>query len=176
MQVWLRTLCAAAGSGEVIAKFMVSASSALQFVAHFRAAGYLTTISGRAMECRDEGYLKIVPETLARLFKTTAFQAEADRFSLPPGNHIGHRCRGCPARPRSTRGIRGQSPPRGDTRSAHPQPALHSGLALEKATSGHKILVVASERAVMRCFSRRPRPLQLHLTFQCQYNARARST
>src|SRR5258708_25911407 len=72
------------GSGEVIAKFIGSASSALQFVDHFRAAGDLYDYQWEERWIRDEGYLKVVPSTLARLFNTTAVQAKPIVFfSLP---------------------------------------------------------------------------------------------
>ena len=77
------------GSGEVIAKFLGSASSAVQFVDHFRAEGDQYDYQWEERWIRDEGYLKIVPETLERLFKATAVPAEAIDFLCLPATISG---------------------------------------------------------------------------------------
>jgi 3-hydroxy-3-methylglutaryl CoA synthase len=129
------------GSGEVIAKFIGSASSALQFVDHFRAAGDLYDYQWEERWIRDEGYLKIVPETLARLFKTTAVQAEAIDFFCLPATISGIAAAvACQTKIKPEAVVDNLAPNCGDTGVPHPLVML--GLALEKAKPGQKILIV----------------------------------
>jgi len=80
----------------VIAKFIGSASSALQFVDHFRAAGDLYDYQWEERRIREGMDISSSAETRPRLFKTRTVQAEARSILLASRQHIGHRCRGCP--------------------------------------------------------------------------------
>ena len=59
------------GDANLIARYLGSASSATQFVDHFRAEGQRYDYQWEERWIRDEGYLKIVPETVARLLEAT---------------------------------------------------------------------------------------------------------
>jgi uncharacterized OB-fold protein len=72
------------GAGEVIARFLGSASCATQFVDHFRAEGQKYDYQWEERWVRDEGYLKIVPQTVERLLTAAGTQpGDIDSFCLP---------------------------------------------------------------------------------------------
>jgi 3-hydroxy-3-methylglutaryl CoA synthase len=129
------------GTGSVVAKLIGHASRTVDFVDHFRGEGSEFDYSWEERWIRDEGYNKIVPSTLADLFKTTATKpADVGHFSMP-----------C-VLPRVAAGIakRAGIPDAavrdnlhavcGETGAAHPLVMLVD--ALEKAKPGDKILVV----------------------------------
>jgi 3-hydroxy-3-methylglutaryl CoA synthase len=129
------------GGGDVIARFLGSASSAAQFVDHFRAEGDRYDYQWEERWIRDEGYLKIVPETLARLFKATAIQAEEIDFFCLPSTISGIAAavaRQTKIKPEAI--VDNLAAGCGDTGAPHA--LLMLGLALEKAKPGQKILVV----------------------------------
>jgi 3-hydroxy-3-methylglutaryl CoA synthase len=129
------------GSGEVIAKFLGSASSALQFVDHFRAEGDEYDYQWEERWIRDEGYLKIVPETLSRLFKTTGVTADTIDFFCLPATISGIAsavARQTKIKPEAI--VDNLAATCGD--SGAPHPLIMLGLALEKAKAGQRILVV----------------------------------
>ena len=129
------------GTGDVIAKFLGSASSATQFVDHFRAEGQKYDYQGRERWIRDEGYLKIVPETVERLFKATGLSAAAiDHFCLSStiagiAAAVAKRLK---VKPEAL--VDAFAARCGDTGAAHP--LLMLGAALENAKPGQKILVL----------------------------------
>lgn len=129
------------GAGSCIARLLGSASSSSQFVDHFRAAGEKYDYYWEERWIRDEGYLKIVPETVRRLFRETGVEAAAiDHFCLPGtlAGIGGAVARALGIKPEAV--IDNLSARCGDTGT--PQPLLMLGLALEKAAPGQKILVV----------------------------------
>ena len=81
------------GAGDVIARFAGSASTATQFVDHFRAEGQKYDYQWEERWVRDEGYLKIVPETVERLLESTGTLAGCRRLLLPALDDRGHRGR-----------------------------------------------------------------------------------
>jgi 3-hydroxy-3-methylglutaryl CoA synthase len=129
------------GSGEVIARFLGSESSAVQFVDHFRAEGDKYDYQWEERWIRDEGYLKVVPEALERLFKATAVPAEAIDFLCLPATIPGIAAavaRQAKIKPESI--VDNLAANCGDTGTPHALFML--GLALERAKPGQKILVV----------------------------------
>ncbi|TAK69099.1 MAG: hydroxymethylglutaryl-CoA synthase family protein, partial [Betaproteobacteria bacterium] len=73
------------GSGKVIAKFIGSNSRTVDFIDHYRGQGVAYDYVWEERWIRDEGYNKIVPATLAGLFKKTGVE---------PGS-IAHFCMPC---------------------------------------------------------------------------------
>ncbi len=73
------------GSGKVIAKFIGSNSRTVDFIDHYRGQGVAYDYVWEERWIRDEGYNKIVPATLAGLFKKTGIE---------PGS-IAHFCMPC---------------------------------------------------------------------------------
>jgi len=129
------------GSGETIARFLGSASSASQFADHFRAQGEKYDYYWEERWVRDEGYLKIIPEAVARLFKEKGIGADSlDHFCMPAtisgaAAAVAQRLK---IRPEAV--VDNLAPKCGDTGAAHPLIML--AVALEKAAPGQKILVI----------------------------------
>jgi hydroxymethylglutaryl-CoA synthase len=72
------------GSENVLARFIGSHCVSRDLVDHYRSAGSDTDYTLEERWIRDEGYLKIIPDTLARLFeKTGVTAAEIDHLVLP---------------------------------------------------------------------------------------------
>jgi 3-hydroxy-3-methylglutaryl CoA synthase len=129
------------GSGPVVAKLLAHASRTVDFVDHFRGEGFEFDYTWEERWIRDEGYNKIVPATLADLFKATDVKpADIAHFAMP-----------C-LLPRVAAGIakRAGMPDAavrdnlhavcGETGAAHPLVMLVD--ALENAKPGDKVLVV----------------------------------
>jgi 3-hydroxy-3-methylglutaryl CoA synthase/uncharacterized OB-fold protein len=129
------------GSGEVIASLVGSASSASSFADHFRAAGERYDYHWEERWVRDEGYLKIVPESVERLLKETGVRAESiDHFCLPAivSGAAAAVAKRLKIRPEAV--VDNLAAKCGDTGAAHPLMML--ALALERAAPGQKVLVV----------------------------------
>ena len=72
------------GSGKVIAKFVGAHSRTVDFVDHYRGQGFAYDYVWEERWIRDEGYAKIVPATLAGLFKKCAVEpASIAHFCMP---------------------------------------------------------------------------------------------
>ncbi|HKT73190.1 MAG TPA: 3-oxoacyl-[acyl-carrier-protein] synthase III C-terminal domain-containing protein [Steroidobacteraceae bacterium] len=130
------------GRGAVIAKLIGSASSISQFVDHFRANGQKYDYQWEERWIRDEGYLKIIPEAVSRLFEQTGLKSDAIDFLCVPGTVSGISAaiaKQLKIKPEAV--VDNLSARCGDTGAVHPLMML--GLALEKASPGQKILVVA---------------------------------
>ena len=129
------------GAGETIARFLGSASCTSQFVDHFRAQGQNYDYYWEERWIRDEGYLKIVPETVSRLLKQTGVRADAIDYLCLPAT-----IRGVASAAAKQLDIKREAlvdnllPNCGDTGTPHPLIML--GVALEKAKPGQKILVI----------------------------------
>jgi 3-hydroxy-3-methylglutaryl CoA synthase len=71
-------------NGPVAAKLLAHASRTVDFVDHFRGEGFEFDYTWEERWIRDEGYNKIVPATLADLFKATAVKpADIAHFAMP---------------------------------------------------------------------------------------------
>jgi 3-hydroxy-3-methylglutaryl CoA synthase len=129
------------GSGSVLARYLGGAASASQFADHFRAEGEKYDYQWEERWIRDEGYLKIVPEVVNRLLKTTSTAATAVDFFCLPATISGVAsavAKQLKLKPESV--VENLAARCGDTGAAHPLMML--GLALETAKPGQKILVV----------------------------------
>ena len=129
------------GAGDVIAKFLGSATSTNQFIDHFRAAGEKYDYQWEERWIRDEGYLKIVPEAVGRLLKSTGVTAAAiDFFCLPAtiGGIASAVAKQLKLKPEAI--VDNIAAKCGDSGAAHPLMML--ALALETAKPGQKILLV----------------------------------
>jgi 3-hydroxy-3-methylglutaryl CoA synthase len=73
------------GAGKVVAKFIGANSRTVDFIDHYRGQGFAYDYVWEERWIRDEGYAKIVPATLAGLFKKTGIE---------PGS-IAHFCMPC---------------------------------------------------------------------------------
>jgi uncharacterized OB-fold protein len=72
------------GSGDCLAELVGQATRTVDFVDHFRADGFAYDYSWEERWIRDEGYQKIVAETLAGLLKETGITpAEVSAFCMP---------------------------------------------------------------------------------------------
>jgi hydroxymethylglutaryl-CoA synthase len=133
------------GAGPVVAKLLAHAGRTVDFVDHFRGEGFEFDYTWEERWIRDEGYNKIVPATLADLFKSTDVKpAEIAHFAMP-----------C-VLPRVAAGIAKKAgmPDAavrdnlhavcGETGAAHPLVMLVD--ALERAKPGDKILVHLARR------------------------------
>ncbi len=129
------------GTGRLVARLIGHASRTVDFVDHYRGAGFEFDYTWEERWIRDEGYNKIVPAALAELFKTTgASAADIAHFAMP-----------C-VLPRVAAGLaRKAGMPDaavrdnlhavcGETGAAHPLVMLAD--ALEQAKPGDKVLVV----------------------------------
>jgi 3-hydroxy-3-methylglutaryl CoA synthase len=129
------------GTEGVIARFLGSASSATQFVDHFRAEGQKYDYQWEERWIRDEGYLKIVPETVERLLVGSGTQpGSIDFFCLPAtiGGIAPAVAKRLQLKPESV--VDALAARCGDTGAAHP--LLMLAAALEAAVPGQKILLV----------------------------------
>lgn len=129
------------GAGRPIARLVGAVTMAIPFVDHFRAAGEKFDYYWEERWAREEGYLKIVPETIARLLRDTGVRAETVGHFCLPGNipgigaAVARQMRIAPDAVIDN--LAGRC---GDTGT--PQPLLMLGAALERAAPGEKILVV----------------------------------
>jgi len=72
------------GTGKVVAKFIGAHSRTVDFVDHYRGQGFAYDYVWEERWIRDEGYAKIVPATLAGLFKKTGIEAGSiAHFCMP---------------------------------------------------------------------------------------------
>ncbi|MBV8849318.1 MAG: hydroxymethylglutaryl-CoA synthase family protein [Methylobacteriaceae bacterium] len=72
------------GTGDVIAELVGKATRTVDFVDHFRADGFAYDYPWEERWIRDEGYQKIVAETLASLLKETGIAAaDISAFCMP---------------------------------------------------------------------------------------------
>jgi 3-hydroxy-3-methylglutaryl CoA synthase len=72
------------GAGKVIARFVGAHSRTVDFVDHYRGQGFAYDYVWEERWIRDEGYAKIVPATLAGLFKQTGIEAASiAHFCMP---------------------------------------------------------------------------------------------
>ena len=128
------------GKGKVVATFVGSSTRAVDFVDHFRSEDQPFDYQWEERWVRDEGYRKLVPQTVARLLEETG---------ISPDN-IAHACLAAPSMREAAAlgkmvGL-GEGVIRdrldqvcGDTGAAHPIVMLAH--ALETAKAGEKILV-----------------------------------
>ncbi len=130
------------GRGAVIARLVGVATESVDFVPQFRARDREHDYAWEERWIRDEGYLKIVPATLARLFAQTGVAA----------SDIAHFCLPCTLRrvPEQIAKKAGMPPESvrdnladgcGDTGAAHP--LLMLAHALERARPGERIVVAS---------------------------------
>jgi 3-hydroxy-3-methylglutaryl CoA synthase len=129
------------GSGDVLAHYLGSASDAVAFVDHFRATGERYDYQWEERWIRDEGYLKIVPDTVERVLKATGTHAAEIDFFCLPANISGVAiavAKRLKLKPETV--VDNLALKCGDTGAAHPLMLL--GVALERAQPGQKILVV----------------------------------
>jgi 3-hydroxy-3-methylglutaryl CoA synthase len=129
------------GVGDTIARYLGSASSASQFVDHFRTDGQKYDYQWEERWIRDEGYLKIVPEAVERLLKLTSVSAgQVDYFCMPAtiSGIAAAVAKKLKLKPEAV--VDNLAARCGDTGAAHPLMML--GVALEAAKPGQKILVV----------------------------------
>lgn len=141
MQYGAGSFAVCIGSNDVLARYLGGTSNSAAFVDHFRAAGEKYDYQWEERWIRDEGYLKIVPDTVARLLQSTGTQAtDIDFFCLPAtisgvANAVAGRI-----------GVKAEAAVDnlalkcGDTGAAHPLMML--GAALERARPGQKVLVI----------------------------------
>lgn len=129
------------GSEDILARFLGSHSVSRDLIDHYRSTGSDADYTLEERWIRDEGYLKIIPDTLARLFeKTTVDAAQIDHFIVPvvaarTAQGIAKRCGIDPAALADN--LQGQC---GDTGSAHALLMLNS--VLSRAEAGQKILLI----------------------------------
>jgi hydroxymethylglutaryl-CoA synthase len=72
------------GSGDVVAELVGNATRTIDFVDHFRADGFAYDYPWEERWIRDEGYQKIVAETLGALVKQTGISAaDVSAFCMP---------------------------------------------------------------------------------------------
>ena len=129
------------GAGEVIAKFLGGASSASQFADHFRAEGEKYDYYWEERWVRDEGYLKIIPEAVTRLFKEVAVGADGIDFFCMPATISGAAAavaKRLKIKPEAV--VDNMASKCGDTGAAHALVMLAA--ALERAAPGQRILVI----------------------------------
>lgn len=131
----------AVGSENIIAKFVDSHSIVTQFIDHYRSGEQNYDYSWEERWIRDEGYLKIVPQTVAKLLNKTNISADEISYFCMPGSisrlgitlakRIGINADAV---------VDNLMPEVGDTGT--PQALLIFTAALEKAKPGEKILLV----------------------------------
>jgi 3-hydroxy-3-methylglutaryl CoA synthase len=129
------------GFGKTIARFIGSASSASQFADHFRAEGEKYDYYWEERWVRDEGYLKIIPEAVSRLFKEKGIAADSiDHFCMPAtiSGAAAAVAKRLKIKPEAV--VDNLASKCGDTGAAHP--LLMLAAALEKAAPGQKILII----------------------------------
>jgi 3-hydroxy-3-methylglutaryl CoA synthase len=129
------------GSGGIIAKLVGSASSASSFTDHFRAEGEKYDYYWEERWVRDEGYLKIIPESVERLLKEAGVRADSiDHFCMPAtiSGAAAAVAKRLKIKPEAV--VDNLASKCGDTGTPHALMML--AVALEKATPAQKILVV----------------------------------
>ena len=142
MQYGAGSVALLVGTDDIIARLVGSASTATQFVDHFRAEGQKYDYQWEERWVRDEGYLKIVPETVERLLKSTGTSPGAiDCFCLPStiAGTAAAVAKRLKLKPEAV--VDPLTARCGDTGAAHP--LLLLAAALESARPGQKILLVA---------------------------------
>ena len=130
-----------AGSAQIIARYLGSASSVSQFVDHFRSDGEKYDYQWEERWIRDEGYLKLVPEVVNRLLKERGVAAtDIDFFCLPAtiSGIAAAVAKQLKIKPEAL--VDNLAARCGDTGAPHPLMML--AVALEAAKPGQKILVV----------------------------------
>lgn len=130
------------GRDGLIARYLGGTSFATPFIDHFRAAGQPHDYAWEERWVRDEGFMRIVPETVEALLGSTGVGAAAiDHFVLPStlpgiGAAVAKRLK-----LRAEAVVDTLAARVGDTGAAHPLLLLCA--ALERAKPGQKILVTA---------------------------------
>ena len=130
------------GGGTVIARFVGGSSTASVFVDHFRAEGEAFDYQWEERWIRDEGYMKIVPDTVGKLLKSTGTDPASIDFFVLPATISGIAAavaKKLKLRPEAV--VDNLAAKCGDTGAPHPLFML--GLALETAKPGQKILVAS---------------------------------
>jgi 3-hydroxy-3-methylglutaryl CoA synthase len=141
MQYGAGAFAVSIGADAPIARVLSTAAVASQFVDHFRSEGQKYDYYWEERWVRDEGYLKIVPEAVGHVLKSTGVKPETiDYFCMPAtvagaAQAVAKRLR---LKPDSV--VDNLAAKCGDTGAAHPLMML--GVALEKAAPGQKILVI----------------------------------
>lgn len=141
MQYGAGSFAVRTGAGEILARYLGSASSAGAFVDHFRAAGQPYDYQWEERWIRDEGYMKIVPETVKRLLTATGTAETAIDFFCLPATISGVAsgvAKQLKIKPEAV--VDNLAANCGDTGAAHPLMML--GVALEAAKPGQKILLI----------------------------------
>jgi 3-hydroxy-3-methylglutaryl CoA synthase len=141
MQYGCGALALQLGSGDAIARFLGSASSASSFADHFRAEGEIYDYYWEERWVRDEGYLKIVPDSVEPLLKEAGVRADSIDYFCMPATIAGAAAavaKRLKIRPEAV--VDNLASRCGDTGAAHALMML--AVALEKATPGQKILVI----------------------------------
>jgi 3-hydroxy-3-methylglutaryl CoA synthase len=141
MQFGAGSFAVCIGTDQVLARYLGSASNAASFVDHFRATGQKYDYQWEERWIRDEGYLKIVPDTVGRALKATGTEAaNIDFFCLPAtiSGVASAVAKQLKLKPEAV--VDNLAMKCGDTGAAHPLMML--GVALEKARPGQRILVV----------------------------------
>jgi len=127
---------------DVAARFLGSHSTSVDFIDHFRGEGEAFDYSWEERWIRDEGYTRIVPQTVRGVLEKTGVKAaEIDHFILPClfaklDQQLAQKCGIDPVRVRDN--LAGTV---GECGTAHALIML--ALALEEAKPGQKILVAA---------------------------------
>ena len=141
MQYGAGSLAVRVGRDGLIARHLGSVSTANQFIDHFRAEGQKYDYQWEERWIRDEGYLKIVPDVVKRLFEQTDAQASGIDFFC-----LATTLSGISAAVAKRLGLKSESVVDnlaarcGDTGAAHPLMMLAT--ALESARPGQRILLV----------------------------------
>jgi 3-hydroxy-3-methylglutaryl CoA synthase len=141
MQYGAGSVALLVGTNNPIARLIGSASNAVQFVDHFRAHGEKFDYYWEERWIRDEGYLKIVPQTVNRVFDQVGLKGDAiDYFCMPGtiGGIAAAVAKKLRIKPEAV--VDNLASKCGDTGAPHP--LLMLALALEKAAPGQRILVV----------------------------------
>ena len=129
------------GSDNVLARLLGSHTVSRDLVDHYRSAGSKVDYTLEERWIRDEGYLKIIPDTLQRLFEKTAVSAaDIDHFVVPvvalrTAQTVAKKCAIEPAAVADN--LQGKC---GDTGVSHALLMLVN--TLQSAAAGDKILVV----------------------------------
>jgi hydroxymethylglutaryl-CoA synthase len=129
------------GAGDGVALFLGAASTSVDFVDHFRAAAADADYTWETRWIRDEGYLRIVPQTVAAALSQTGLAAtDVDRFVMgAPMKDVNTAVgRACGIRPEAM--CDPLASVMGDAGTA--QPLLLLAHALETAGRGEIVLVV----------------------------------
>src|SRR6266481_997163 len=142
MQYGCGALALRLGTAETIARFVGSASSASSFADHFRAEGEKYDYHWEERWVRDEGHLKIIPESVERLFSENGVSADSIDYLCMPATIPGAAAavaKRLKIKPEAV--VDNLASRCGDTGAAHGLMML--AVALEKASPGQKILVIS---------------------------------